>query len=87
MILTKLKKQLEKLDSPDKETLLEIMDLKSEMDTHEVIQHIQKYEEIMDNKIEELKNTVNTKYNLLLGMISFLGFIITVITVILGLIK
>jgi hypothetical protein len=67
-------RSIENLPKKEKTAILEIIDLKISNDMREVI-----------SEIRGLKETMNAKYNVLLGMISFLVVIVTVVSLFLGL--
>lgn len=56
----------------------EIVDLKVESDMKEVLNAIN----TLNTKVDSYQNTMNAKYNVLIGMITFLGFVIAVVTTI-----
>lgn len=82
--LVRLNKAIEKLPLENKEHLLELLDLKASLDMNEMTEYFSRLEESMEFKMANLEKVTNAKYNVLLGMIAFLGTIITVITVLYG---
>ena len=85
--LVRLHKAIDNLSLENKTELLELLDLKSNLDMNEMISHFARFEDNIEDKIKQQEKFTNSKYNLLLGMISFLGFAITVITVVLTFFK
>ncbi|PCE66541.1 hypothetical protein [Sediminicola luteus] len=74
MKTTEFARSIENLPKKEKTAILEIIDLKISNEMREVI-----------SEIRGLKETMNAKYNVLLGMISFLVVIVTVVSLFLGL--
>ena len=89
MNLKKIASLVKGLPEKEKMSILELIDLKSETDMKEIISHLDKLEnkidlkfDSIDLKFDSVEQALKTKYNVLIGMITFIGFVITVISII-----
>lgn len=76
-----LAQSLEGLPKKEKMAILEVIDLKISNNMKDVIAEIKSFRVVMETKLSALE----TKYNVLLGMISFLIFALTAVSIFVGL--
>lgn len=87
-----LAKNIENLPKKHKMAILHIVDQKVSNDMKEVLYEIKSMKETfnsrmssLEDKLDSTKNAMNIKYNVLLGMISFLMIIISIFEFLKGL--
>ncbi len=81
MELHEVAEKIKILPQKEKMAILELIDIKSASDMKELVIELDK----LNNKIDLKFEGMNSKYNVLIGMISFLGLVITVVSIIVGL--
>lgn len=85
MELSKIAELVERLPKEQKLIILELIDMKLSSETKEMFERMEKLEIKLESKIEQVDEILSSKYNTLIGMISFLGFVLTAVALVVGL--
>lgn len=84
MDLVQLSTVINKLPKEQRDAILELIELKIDYTLEINNEYFENHLDTMKVKQEQLEDLMKSKYNVLLGMISFLGLVLTVITILIG---